>query len=148
MSSQNTPTPWNLVNAIEDYFGITILYDLAASHENHKAVLYFIEEQNSLERDWPIDRWCFLNPPFANLGKWVKKCSEQAKRGCKIITLWPLSGDLNQIPTWKESQVNIIHGRVWPLVRGVMICRWDYGQGDYSVKNLRWDKKKGELNEL
>jgi phage N-6-adenine-methyltransferase len=149
VSSQNTPTPVELVSAIESLYGITFKYDMAASEENHKAPEYFTEEDNSLETDWPTDGWCFLNPPFSNLGKWVEKCSEQVKKGCRIITIWPLSGDLNQIPTWQESDVNVVHGRVWTLVRGVMICRWDYSYSIRGhVRNLRWDKKQGVLIEL
>ena len=148
MSTQNTPTPWNLIRAIEGLYEISFKYDIAASYQNNKAPYFYTEDDNSLEMDWPTDGWCFLNPPFANLGKWIEKCSEQTKRGCQIVTIWPLSGDINQIPTWRESHVNVIHGRVWPVVRGVMICVWSEKRGVPYPRSLRWDKKKGELNEL
>lgn len=148
MSNQNTPTPIELVMAIEKLFHLEFEYDMAASEENHKAPFWFSEEVNSLNIAWPTDGWCFLNPPFANLSEWVNKCAEQCDRGVRIVSIWPLSGDLNQIPAWKKSQVNVIHGRVWALVRGVMICVWDRYTYHLPrpVNNLVWNKKEGILH--
>ena len=143
MSNQKIPTPIGLVKEIERHFNIKFKYDMAASEDNHKAPVYYTESDDSLSMNWPTDGWCFLNPPFANLGAWVKKCSEQSSRGSKIVSIWPLSGDINQISTWKESSVNIIHGRVWSEVRGVMVCVWNnMYKNNNQVNNLRWDKKK------
>lgn len=145
--TQKTPTPQALVKGLEVLYDIEFKYDMAASSENSKAPIFFDEKYDSLKHDWPLDGWIFLNPPYANLGEWVKKVVEQTLRGCRIVTLWPLSGDLNQIPTWENSQVNIIFGRVWPLIRGVMICRWGVYPST-GIRFLRWNKGKSQLTEL
>ena len=120
--NQNISTPWEFVKAVEEYKGIKFLYDMAASGPiDKKAPLYYTEWDDSLSIDWPLDGWCWLNPTFRNLTKWVNKCAEQKELGCKIVSVWPLSGDLNQVPTYLEAGVDIIHGRIWPEVRGCML---------------------------
>lgn len=138
MNTQNTETPDILVRALEDFLGINFKYDMAGDEQNKKAPIVFTEEHNSLRRDWPMDGWCFLNPPFAKLTLWVKKCKEQSARGVPIVSIWPLSGDLNQVDTWMGSRVHIIHRRIWKGVRGCMVCVW----GASGIIGLMWDGKK------
>ena len=140
-SNQDIATPMNFIREIEIFFKIKFKYDMAANHDNNRVEYYFTEQDNSLEMDWPLDGWCWLNPPFRKLSQFIPKCKEQKDRGCRIVTIWPLSGDFNQIPTWKESFVSIIHGRIWPEVRGVMLCQWDLDTIK-GVRGLRWDKKQ------
>jgi phage N-6-adenine-methyltransferase len=140
-SNQEVSTPISLIKAIEEYYGIKFIYDMAANSENAKCERFSNEQMNSLRINWPLDGWLWLNPPFRSLTKWVNKCAEQKDRGCKIISIWPLSGDHNQIVAWRESFVNIIHGRIWPEVRGVMICRWDKTSQN-GINGLLWDGKK------
>jgi len=135
-STQNTKTPTELIDAIEYYFGMRFENDMAASSDNAQALNYYTEEEDSLSREWPLG-WCWLNPPFANLTKWINKCAIESKKCCKIISIWPLSGDLNQMVTWKQANVYVVHGRVWPLVRGCMICEWGINTGGV-VRGLRW----------
>lgn len=143
-SNQNTETPWGFVKAIEKHFAIEFEYDIASDPDSQKARFGFYERDDNLSLDWPLDGWCWLNPSFAKVGAWAKKCKEQMKRGCKIISVWPLSADLNMIDTWQYAQVNIIHGRLWPEVRGVMVCIWD-AEAVGGVDCLRWDRDKGTL---
>jgi hypothetical protein len=137
-SNQEIVTPMPFIMAVENLFNIKFKYDMAATEENRRCDNYFTE---SLLIDWPVDGWCWLNPPFRKLTKFVKKCKEQKDRDSKIVTIWPLSGDLNQIITWKEASVNIIHGRIWPEVRGCMLCKWEWGVYD-EIGGLRWTGKK------
>lgn len=139
-SNQENATPWNFFKAVEAFFGITFAYDMAASPDNAKCKNYCTEKDNSLSFQWPTDRPCWLNPPFRKLSKFIPKCAEEKARGAKIVSIWPLSGDYNQLPAWIESDVYVIHGRIWPEVRGLMLCRWD----EHScgiVRGLTWDKK-------
>ena len=48
-------------------------------------------EVDGLEIDWPRHQTAYVNPPYArgHLPKWVKKCSEQAMRGCRVALLIP-----------------------------------------------------------
>ena len=144
MNTQNTSTPWTFVRALEDYFNLKFKYDMAASHENSKAADYFTEEDNSLSLGWPTDYPCFLNPPFVKVGKWAEKCYREKERGSRIISIWPLSSDLNMIDAWQVADVYPIHGRIWPLVRGCMVCDWSKNSGGL-VRPLHWDRKASTL---
>lgn len=142
MSTQNTETPWPFIRAVEKYFDIRFAYDMAADDGNRKAPKHYDGRDNSLAMDWPLDGWLWLNPPYRNLTAWTRKCVEQYRRGCKIISIWPLSGDLNQVDVWRSARVYVIHGRIWPLVRGCMLSVWSL---DTLIKNptgLRWDGEK------
>ena len=138
--NQDTPTPIVLVRSVEEHFGIQFEYDMAADKTNAKCPIFFDEGNDSLKMDWPRDKWCWLNPPFWNLGRWVKKVHQEVQLGSKAVTIWPLSGDRNMELAWKHAHVSVVHGRVWPLIRGVMICRWEKGLHP-SVGGLVWDKK-------
>jgi len=144
MSTQNTETPKKFVREVERLFRIKFRYDMAASEDNAKAPIWYGEEFDSLKNPWPRDGWIWLNPPFANLGKWVNKCDLEANLGSKIVSIWPLSSDLNQKAAWTHSCVNVLHGRVWPLVRGCMLCVWDSDRPVY-IHGLDWERKKGKL---
>jgi phage N-6-adenine-methyltransferase len=147
MSTQNTSTPEEFITAIQDYLRVQFMYDLAASSDNHKALWYFTEKDDSLNMDWPTDDWCWLNPTFCNLTKWVDKCAEQYKKGVRIVSIWPCSSDLNQISTFQNAMVYMIHGRIWKLVRGCMVCVWDESRIS-GVAGLRWDKKESNLTRI
>jgi phage N-6-adenine-methyltransferase len=143
-SDQNVSTPPVFVSAVESLFRIKFEYDMAANQENTKCGDYFTESTNSLSISWPNTSWLWLNPPFSNLTEWVKKCSEQMYLGCRIVSIWPLSSDANQIKTWREASVYPITGRLWPNVRALMLCVWNR-QIKHSPAGLKWDKKKGTL---
>lgn len=145
-SNQNVPTPWPFVMAVEKFFNIKFEYDLAASEENKKAPLFFSEAQDSLTIDWPRKSWCWLNPPYRNLTKWINKCVESRNKS-NIITLWPLSGDKNMIPVFENADVYIISGRIFPQVRSCMLCVWNSLSMD-EISCLNWDKKLEELTFL
>jgi phage N-6-adenine-methyltransferase len=140
-SSQDTATPMEFINAVEEYYNISFKYDMAANSDNTKCQRYFTKEDNSLAIDWPTDGWCWLNPPFRNLTNWINKCHYEKERGVKIVSIWPLSGDINQIITWKNASVNIVHGRLWPTVRGLMLCKWDNSH-IRNINGVIWNKVK------
>ncbi len=139
---QDVETPESFFKAVENYFGVSFSYDMAADIFNAKVNKFFTEQDDALSMDWPRDCWLWLNPPFAKLGKWVEKCYEQSRRGCHIITIWPLSGDQNQIVTWNYTSVYIIHGRVWAKVRGCMVCLWNGKEQGTIISGLNWNKKE------
>jgi phage N-6-adenine-methyltransferase len=149
LNTQNTETPWNFFHAVEAFFGIEFKYDMAAKRHNAKCGEYFSKRKNSLEIDWPLDGWCWLNPPFRRLTKWIAKCDLEGRSGSPIIAIWPLGGDLNTIPFWAAANdVCVVHGRVWPLVRGCVLCRWGQGIVGKATLGLRWDKKAETLTEI
>lgn len=60
--------------------------DPAADNVNHKAPNYFTKEDDGLSKEWFWKVFC--NPPYGrDLKKWVKKCSEEIKRGGGVISI-------------------------------------------------------------
>lgn len=141
-SNQNIETPRNFLYAVEKHFNIRFKWDLACVVTNAKCLPWC---DDNLKVDWPLG-WCWLNPPFGKLQPWVDKCVAEYQRNVKIVSIWPLSGDLNMVDVWKHAQVNIVHGRIWPEVRGCMLCVWDNSvRADKTVHGLKWQKKEGKL---
>jgi len=138
-NNQNVETPQPFFDAVQRFFNVKFVVDLAASDENKKCRVFCSEEHSAFDSVWPTDCWCWLNPPFGQLSRWIDRLSIEVDRGCKIISIWPLSGDLNQIKAWKHSSVYVVHGRVWPQVRGLMMCKWDRCE-DKNILGVRWHK--------
>jgi len=110
-SHQAYATPFPLIRACERFFRTPVVFDLAANHANKKAEYYFSEEDNSLTKDWHNLTWSgllWLNPPFANIEPWTRKCAEESKRGARILFLTPASVGAN----WFAEHV---HGNAYVL---------------------------------
>lgn len=96
---QTRSTPKDLVQTIEQRFGVAFCVDLAADEQNKKCDLYFGEQQNSLTVSWaqwihdyfqtnPGNNLCaWLNPPFKHVAPWMEKCGHESAKGLRIITL-------------------------------------------------------------
>jgi hypothetical protein len=95
-SRQDYETPPVFIDAVVKRFG-PLSWDLAATAHNAKARLCFGYDpsgnfDDALTRPWPIDGpLCWLNPPFANIAPWAKKCAEESAKGCRILFLTPAS---------------------------------------------------------
>jgi phage N-6-adenine-methyltransferase len=141
-SNQETATPLPFFLEVERFFRLKFKHDMAATADNAKCNSFFTKEQDSLSLDWPTAGWCWLNPPFAQIGKFAEKCLLESSRGSQIVSIWPLSGDLNMIDVWKNSDVYVVHGRVWPEVRGCMLCMWSSKIIRIPlVRGIRWDRR-------
>lgn len=113
-SRQDYETPVDFITAVESRFGI-INVDLAASKENTKGQIWIDEQRDSLTVDWSGLRGnLWLNPPFSNIGPWANKCSEESKRGCKILFLTPASVGSNWFSQHVFGQAHILflNGRI------------------------------------
>ncbi len=83
-------TPWELIRAVEKRFG-KITMDLAAHDGNAKSLNYYSKKEDSLSQDWhKVKGILWLNPPFANITPWAKKCQEEGARGAHILMLVPI----------------------------------------------------------
>lgn len=91
-SKQDYGTPRALIDAVEKRFG-PLAWDLAATDENAKAAKFITPDQDSLSRCWSMlsgNMW--LNPPFANIEPWAKKCAETIlDDSSRILLLTPAS---------------------------------------------------------
>ena len=89
-------TPPELLQAI----GLTDALDVCASAENHKFPNYWTKEDDCLSRDWPLDQWCWMNPPFSQANAFFKKAANEAERGVRIMAIYKASN--LEIKTWQE----------------------------------------------
>lgn len=89
-SKQDYSTPAEFIAAVEKLYGL-IAYDLAATAGNAKAELFITPEEDSFTVAWHrlSHRLLWLNPPFANIAPWAKKCRAEALLGAHIALLVP-----------------------------------------------------------
>lgn len=87
---QNYETPQALIAACERRWG-KLTIDLAADEANKKADVYIGEAEDSLKTPWPAQGVCWLNPPFANIEPWARKCEEHMLGGGNVLLLVPAS---------------------------------------------------------
>ena len=84
-------TPPELFAALDAEFNFKI--DVAASSENALCKIFISEEDDALNSGWePYDgydlgfySWC--NPPYSDIGPWVRKAAEQSKQGIGCVML-------------------------------------------------------------
>jgi len=120
-SKQDYQTPPEFLEAVKARLQIKDFgWDLAASDENCVSPYgYYDEATNSLTAaDWqsktPETLWQWLNPPYADIKPWVKKCAEESLKGAHIACLVPASTGANW---WKEHVTNdayvlFLNGRI------------------------------------
>lgn len=101
-SRQDYETPFAFINAVTRRFG-SLGFDLAASAENSKssAGKYFDVADDALTQSWQdlTKGWCWLNPPFDNIGPWVRKCAEESRKTA-ILCLLPASVGSQWFANW------------------------------------------------
>lgn len=142
-SRQDYSTPWPFIHAVEKRFG-KIDCDLAASVDNRKAETCYMEEQDSLVQPWHnigamggLSRHCllWLNPPFANITPWAKKCYEESLLGAHILLLVPASVGSNWFAEYVHEKARVMflrprlvfEGEKDPYPRDLMIAEYTPG---------------------
>lgn len=79
----NWETPQSLFDKLDAKHHFTL--DAASSDDNAKVSKHYTEETDGLSKPWAGER-VFCNPPYGReVGKWVKKCADEA--GCSFICL-------------------------------------------------------------
>lgn len=113
-SKQNYETPEDLLDAIRKRLKITIfIFDFACSLKNKKAARGWTQRDDSLSKkasEWVsvlCGRWGWLNPPFAKIAPWAKKCLAVHKRGGKIALLVPASVGSNWYRDYIHDQSGV-----------------------------------------
>ena len=82
-------TPKDFFDKLNAIFDFTL--DTCASNENHKTAKYYTQHDDGLSKSWDGER-VFMNPPYGReIGKWVKKASEQI--GGIVVCLVPARTD-------------------------------------------------------
>ena len=126
-SKQDYATPKAFLAAVMHYLDIQrFAFDFAADEHNAVAPHWFGITQDALRQpDWELfctRGWGWLNPPYADIGPWAKRCKETRDHGGQIAFLVPagvgsnwfrdyvdgvakvlfLNGRLCFIPNWRE----------------------------------------------
>ncbi len=161
-SVQDVQTPPEFVEAVERRFG-RLDFDLACDENNMQADDGFqFPKKNALEEDWILSGnvdwltpdWNFwLNPPYSQIGPWVKRASEASfllRRG-KIFVLVPASVGSNwfrdhvhdkAMVLFLETRLKFVgHSQPYPKDL-VLIC---YGQGLKGFDRWHWEAKRESI---
>jgi phage N-6-adenine-methyltransferase len=120
MHKQAYATPLEFIAAVKRRFGVGDFdYDLAADAINTKARRYFDEKIDSLKQDWSKLRGAlWLNPPYAHIEPWAKKCAESAvwsfKPPRRIFLLVPaaVGSDWFARHVFGKARVLLLNGRL------------------------------------
>lgn len=114
-SKQDYATPAIFIDAVKQRLGIvSFAFDFAADAMNTKGRGYWSVADDSLSKpasEWAArvgDDWGWLNPPFARIAPWAKKCKETVEYGGKVAFLVPAAVGAN----WYRDHVHHAHARV------------------------------------
>lgn len=98
IAQQVVQTPRDFMREVCKRWG-HMSFDLAATKENRQADRYFDIEQNTLRQDWSLLKGnLWLNPEYANINPYARKCSKSAPPGQserRIFFLVPASTGSN-----------------------------------------------------
>lgn len=144
-SSGEHGTPWPFIRACESKFG-PILTDLAATEENSKGREgYLDKELDSLSQLWHTGyglNW--LNPPFADITPWARKCAEENALGAEILLLVPMGGQ-NWYWDYVEPCADVysigrlqFEGSKWPYPKDLILAHYKYPVLRNYLRVQRW----------
>jgi site-specific DNA-methyltransferase (adenine-specific) len=78
-------TPQSFFDELNKEFHFNL--DPCADEYNHKCEKYFDKEKNGLQQDWGGHK-VFCNPPYGReIGAWVKKSFEEAKKDNTLVVM-------------------------------------------------------------
>jgi phage N-6-adenine-methyltransferase len=88
------------VAGLEERFGEPFTLDVAAAAHNAKAPRYFTRADDGLAQSWARERvWC--NPPYSNIGDWVRKAWDERDESRGIVMLLP--ANRTEQKWWQEE---------------------------------------------
>ena len=136
-SRQDYGTPPELLHAVRERFG-KLQVDLAATPDNAVAPDYLTPVSDSLGADWTgqfAGLRCWLNPPFADIEPWARKCASQSEMGLEVLLLVPASVGSNWFRewVWRRADVYFLSPRITfvgckdPYPKDVMLCHYRRG---------------------
>lgn len=88
-NSDEWATPKGLFDEVNKRY--RFILDAAATKENSLCNIFYTKEANSLEQAWYNSTWC--NPPYSQCKEFVKKASEEHKKGIQVVMLLPARTD-------------------------------------------------------
>ena len=136
--NQAVGTPDDYLTVVRNEF--TIVHDLAANAENYVHPSYYSVENNAFDHDWhrhPLlslpNTWLWLNPEFANIKPWARKCYEEMEQGARILMLVPASVGSTWFAEWVENKAVVrfnlgrltFKGNTKPYPKDTMLCLYN-----------------------
>jgi phage N-6-adenine-methyltransferase len=109
-TNQEWETPDSIFVPLDEEFHFTL--DVAASNINTKCSKYFSEDRDGLYSPWQGEI-CWMNPPYNQVGKWIKKAYEEATQyGATVVCLVQSRTNTNWWHDYcMKGEVRFIRGR-------------------------------------
>jgi len=117
-----TPT-WQRFKVADDEYGAPqVLFDyydriyhftcdVASSKPLAKCRHHYDKEMDGLQQTWT--GVCWMNPPYSNLSKWVKKAYESAQQGAVVVALLPCFTDAVWFHEYaSHAEIELLKGRL------------------------------------
>jgi phage N-6-adenine-methyltransferase len=105
---QDWETPESIFDPLNREFCFNL--DVCAIPSNTKCEKYFTPEQNGLNKKWR--GMCWMNPPFGQQSKWVKKAYEESQNGATVVCLLPARTNTNWWHDYcMKGEIRFIRGR-------------------------------------
>ena len=147
-SKQTYGTPPELLRAIERDFHVTRwACDLACDASNKICEMGYGSGSpfgtDSFQADWTLAGDLWLNPPFADIEPWVRKCATTVRVG-RIFQLAPASVGSNWYASLVHGRAHVIavspritfQGESSPYPKDIVILLWSAVRGGFSC--WRW----------
>lgn len=107
-------TPKDFFEQLNEEFHFVL--DAAATEKSAKCAAYYTPETDGLNHSWDVCGGAvFCNPPYGRqVGKWVHKAYEEAKRGTTIVLLIPARTDTKYFHNYiyGKAEIRFICGRL------------------------------------
>lgn len=105
---QDWETPDSIFKPLNDEFSFTL--DVCATAKNAKVQSFFDVGNDALNCRW--QGVCWMNPPFGEQSKWVKKAYEESQGGCTVVCLLPARTNTNWWHDYcMKGEIRFIRGR-------------------------------------
>jgi len=119
-NNQDWETPDDIFIPLNKEFRFTL--DVSATIKNTKCSSFFTIEQNGLLQKWK--GVCWMNPPYNETGKWVKKAFEESFRGITVVCFIQARTNTNWWHDYcMKGEIRFIRGR--PKFKG---CKYGLPQ--------------------
>lgn len=107
--NQEWETPDDIFLPLHREFNFTL--DVAANEVNHKCAHYFTPEIDGIGQDWS-NNICWMNPPYNETSRWVKKAFDESKRGATVVCFIQARTNTNWWHDYcMKGEVRFIKGR-------------------------------------